>query len=98
MQSLPLRGDGDGSDSNFTQLYLIQEEDNPILKKRRTKNKKKKTDKYTHNTIQNEMMKITALQILREIAKNLQDTDFYSVMDDETTNVSNVSQLVICMR
>ena len=44
------------------------------------------------------MMKIIALQILREIAKNLQDTDFYSVMDDETTNVSNVSQLVICMR
>ena len=41
MQSLPLRGDGDRSDSNFTQLYLIQEEDNPILKKRRTKNKKK---------------------------------------------------------
>ena len=42
MQSLPLRGDGDGSDSNFTQLYLIQEEDSPILKKRRTKNKKRK--------------------------------------------------------
>lgn len=94
-QSLPLRGDGDGSDSNFTQLYLLREEDNPILRKWRTE---KKTDKYVHNDIQNEMMKIMALQILREVAKNIQNADFYSLMGDEATDVSNVSQLVICLR
>ena len=44
------------------------------------------------------MTKIMALQILRKIAKNLQDADFYSVMGDEATDVSNVSQLVIYMR
>ena len=58
----------------------------------------KKTDKHTNNTIQNEMMKILALKILREIAKNLQDSDFYSLMSEEATEISNVSQLVICMR
>lgn len=35
----------------------------------------KKTDNCNNNTIHNEMMKIMVLQILREIAKNLQDTD-----------------------
>lgn len=37
----------------------------------------KKTDKCNNNTIHNEMMKIMVLQILREIAKNLQDTDLF---------------------
>ena len=64
-QSLPLCGDGDGSDSNFTELYFLREEDNPILKKWRTE---KKTDKYTYNNIQNKMIKIMALEILRETA------------------------------
>lgn len=31
-QSLPLRGDDDGSNFNFTELYLLQEEDNLSLK------------------------------------------------------------------
>ena len=68
-QALPLRGDGDGTDSNFNQLYLLREDNHPILKKWRTE---KKTDKYVHNTIQNEMMKIMALQVrgrLRRIFK-----------------------------
>ena len=55
----------------------------------------KKTDNYTNNTIQNEL---TKLKILRKIAKNLQDDNFYSVMGDEENDISNVFQLVICMR
>ena len=42
------------------------------------------------------MMKIMALQILRELAKNPQDAGFYSVIEatnDEATDVSNVFQL-----
>ena len=37
----------------------------------------KKTEKYNNNTIQNKMMKIMVLEILREIAKNLQDADLF---------------------
>ena len=44
------------------------------------------------------MMKIMALQVLREVAQNIQSADFYSVMSDEATDVSNVLQLVICLR
>ena len=44
------------------------------------------------------MMKIMALQVLREFAQNIQSADFYSIMGDEATDISNVSQLVICLR
>ena len=44
------------------------------------------------------MMQIMALKILREIATNLQDSDFFTMMCDEATDVKNVSQLVVCLR
>lgn len=37
----------------------------------------KKTEKHNNKTIQNKIMKIMVLQILREIAKNLQDADLF---------------------
>ena len=89
-QSLPLRGTGDDCDSDFTQLYLLREKDNPILKAWRTK---RKTNKCVHHEIQNEMMKV-----LREIAYSVREADFYSIMCDEATDVANVSQLVVCSR
>ena len=94
-QALPLRGDGDGIYSNFTQLYILREEGNPIFEQSRTE---KKTGTYVHNMIQNEMMKIMALQVLREVVQNIQSADFYSLTGDEATDVSNVLQLVICLR
>ena len=48
--------------------------------------------------IQNEMMKKMALKVLTEVAQNIQSADFYSLMSDEATDVSNVLQLVICLR
>ena len=36
------------------------------------------------------MMKIMALQVLREVAQNIQSADFYSLMGDQATDVSNV--------
>ena len=94
-QSVPLRGTGDDCDSNFTQLYLLREEDNPIPKAWRTK---KKTNKYVHHETQNEMMKVMARKILKEIAYNVREADFYSIMCDEATDVANVSQFVVCLR
>ena len=53
----------------------------------------KKTGKYTSHDIQNEMLKIMALSILRKIAVNLRATEFYTIMVDECTNVSNHEQV-----
>jgi hypothetical protein len=59
---------------------------------------KQKTDKYTSPEMQNEMVKVMALHILRKISVNLQSTSFCTVMLDETTDVANVEQVVVCLR
>ena len=59
---------------------------------------KKKGDKYTSPDMQNEMLKVMALRVLREIAARIRDVDFYCIMVDEATDVSNTSQLVLCIR
>ncbi len=71
-QALPLKGGG----SNFTQLYLLRENDNPALKMWNTL---KKINKYVHCTIQNEMMQHMALRTLRKVSKNLQNSELACV-------------------
>ena len=44
------------------------------------------------------MVKVMALCILQEIAGDLQNTSFFTVMVDETVDASNVEQVVICLR
>ena len=90
--ALPLTGHGSGEDSNFAQLYILREEDNEGLKVWRTE---KKISRYVHRTIQNEMMQIMALRVLQEVAENIHNVDFYSIMRDEATDVKNVSELVV---
>ena len=93
-QGLAFRGDGDESDSNFMRLIYLRSEDNAKL----VDWIKQKTDKYTSGDMQNEMVKVMALRVLREIAGSLQSASFFTVMVDETTDVSNVEQVVICLR
>lgn len=93
-QSLPFRGDGDESESNFIQLLLLRGTDDTRVKEW----VQKKTNKYTSAEIQNELIRIMALQVLREIACNLHNTPFYTIMADETTDSSNKEQFVVCIR
>ena len=48
--------------------------------------------------MQNEMVKVMALRVLRKIAGSFQSAWFFTVMVDETTDVSNVKQVVVCLR
>ena len=93
-QGLNFRGDVEESDSNFMQLIYLRSEDNRKL----VDWVHQKTDKYTSHDIQDDMVKVMALRILREIAANLQSSSFFTVMVDETTDVSNVEQVVVCLR
>ena len=93
-QGLPLRGDGDDTNSNFMQLISLHSEDDSHL----TEWIKQKTDKYTSPEMQNEMVKVMALRVLREISASLQSSPFYTVMVDETADVGNVEQVVVCLR
>ena len=56
-----------------------------------------KTDKYTSHQIQNEMLQVMALRILREICDLIRGAPFYSIMADEVTDSSNREQ-VVCLR
>ena len=38
-----------------------------------------------------------ALTILRDIVNSTKDSDYYSIMADESSDISNVQQFVICI-
>ncbi len=59
---------------------------------------KKKTDKYTSGDMQNEMIKVMALQVLPEVAISIHSASFVTLMVDETTDASNHEQVVLCIR
>lgn len=89
-QGLPLRGDGDETDSNFQQLLLLRGEDYPPIHEF--------LRKYTAPEVQNELLSLMAQQILRNVAKRIQDSVFFTVMVDETTDSSNKEQVVLVFR
>ena len=95
-QGLPLRGDDTEDNSNLIQLLKLQGEKDPKL----VEYLKQKYNKYTSAEIQNEMLQIIimALQLLRNIATNLHSSLFYTIMVDETTDISNCEQVVLCLR
>ena len=62
-QGLPLRGHDDETESNFYQLPKLRGEDYPRIESWL----KKKTDKYTSSDIQNEILKLMAMRVLREL-------------------------------
>ena len=51
-----------------------------------------------HHEMQSEMIKVMALKILRDISSDIHNADFYTIMVDEATDVSNTSQMVLCIR
>ena len=81
-QGLPLRGDqGQG---NVDQLILLRAEDDPSL----LEWIRKKADKFTSPEIQNEILKIMALKLLRTIGAGSHESPYFTVMIDETTDIT----------
>lgn len=92
-QGLPLRGHDD-SQGNFMQLMMSKARNNSKLRAWL----EKKKEKYTDHHIQNEILKIMALSILRDIAKNIESGVYYTIMADEVTDAANHEQFVLCLR
>lgn len=93
-QGLPLRGDGDDTSSNFYQLMKLRGNDDDRIKEWMNK----KMNKYTSPEIQNEILQIMGSDILNKIADTLHKTPFFTVMVDETADISNKEQVVVCFR
>ena len=88
-QGLPLRGDGAEIDSNFIRLLHLRGTDqiDAWLSK--------KSNKYTSPDIQNEILKVMALQILRKVSHAISSSHCYSIIADECTDCSNKEQFTI---
>ena len=73
-QGLALRGDGDEVDSNLHQLLVLRGEDYSAM----SNFLEKQQLKYTSPEVQNKFISIMALQILRNVAANIQTAVYYS--------------------
>ena len=98
-QSIALRGNWDDEavaeiDSNFYQtLKMKAEEDEELVDCLG-----KKDRKYTSPDIQNEISEVMACQIISSLAQKIHAAKYYTIMADETADVSNIEQLVVCLR
>ena len=88
-------GNGNGEpNSIFNQLYRLRGEDNPFLMEWT----KPKWSNYTSHGMQKEMLKVMVLKLFREIAAEIRSAEFYAIMADETSDISNTEQLVVFIR
>jgi hypothetical protein len=53
---------------------------------------------YSCNVRITSFLKVFTLKILREIVSNILSSVFYTIMADQTADVSNKEQLIICIR
>ncbi|CAC5378354.1 unnamed protein product [Mytilus coruscus] len=93
-QGLPLRGRADDSDSNSNQLNVLRCEDNPNFREWLVR----KSEKFTSPEIQNELLKIMSQILVRGNSEDIRNSLYFALMADETTDVSNREQLVVCIR
>ncbi len=59
---------------------------------------KRKENVYTSSTIQNEIIKLMGLQLLRDMAAQFQTSPFLTIMAEETTDASNTEQVTLFIR
>ena len=79
---------------SLIQLFRLRAEDIPQLLKWLDKQSKK----HTAHENQNEILEIMAHRVLREILDNVSKSPFLAVMEDETTDQSNIEQLTLVIR
>ena len=75
-QAEPFRGSKDDNNSNFIQLLKLRAEDDPLV----LHWLKKKSSKFTSHDIQNEILRIMANSILRDIANSVRNNKHFTVM------------------
>ena len=93
-QGLALRGDQNDSESNFLQLMKLRGVDDDNI----MKHLEQHSDKYTCHQVQNEIIKLMALTVLRKLATDFRTSVYFSLMADEVTDSSNREQVVVCLR
>ena len=90
-QGLSLRGHTD-AESNLTQLLVLRAEDAPELKGWVA------AKRYTSPEMVNELINRMGQAVLRNTLASIHEAAYYSILADETRDLSNLEQLTICIR
>lgn len=97
-QKIAQRGHHEGPDSmnrgNFLEIMELISEKDPITNVRLSS----KSAKYTSPTIQNEIIGIMAETVLSEITDELYQSTWFSIMVDESKDISGKEQLSVVVR
>ena len=80
--------------SDFHQLLKLRAQGNPEI----IEWLRKRDEKYTSREIQNELLEAMALGMMQKISANIHNATFFTIMADETVDLSNKEQLVSCIR
>ena len=106
-QNIPLRGvnedcsdigsQSDTNRGNFLELIHLRSRDIPWLSFKLDQQRQIHAQ-WLSPEIQNELLGITADFIRQAIVKDVQEAKFYSIIVDETTDVSNQEQVSLCLR
>ena len=94
-QNVALRGHTDET-GNFRSLLKFRAETDPILEKHLAEAPRNAT--YISPQIQNELIELCSQQVVKPIFDEVKDAKFYSLLADETSDVSNTEQVSICLR
>ena len=81
-------------DSNLVQFLMLRALDDPQL----LTFMQKESSNYLSPDIQNEIIRIIAHDILRKSLVHIRKSKNFTIMVDETTDVSNKEQCVVCIR
>ena len=81
---------------NFKEILSLVASHDPVVEERLSHGPQ--NAKYTSSTIQNNILSIIATLVRRRICASIQKSGFYSIMVDETKDLSKQEQLSIAVR
>jgi hypothetical protein len=91
-----VRGHRENVDSknkgNFLELLELRSNDHELIKR------KKEEIQFTDHKIQNELIELMSKQVMNHIVKEIQQAKYFSIMIDETTDISKLEQVSLVIR
>lgn len=94
-QNIPIRGHTD-TDGNFGALLRFRCETDHLLQEHLLHGPKNAN--YISHAIQNELIDICGQQIAADIVKECQESNYFTLLADESADVSNTEQISVCLR
>jgi len=103
-QGLAIRGhrenmnESGGNKGNFLELMLFRKEIGDKKVEKHLSSYSKKRDRYQSNTVQNDLIQACGEEITETVVQRVKKCEFYSILFDETTDISHTSQLSLSVR